>query len=398
MVGLSCLSTAKAPKDKRKPVLPLRILYIINDPGFFLSHRLPIAIEAKRSGYDTNVATGAGDKVKNIKAAGLKYCYLPISRGGINPLSELRLFIAMIRIYRLVRPNLVHLVTIKPVLYGGIIARFLRVPSAVFAISGMGYVFTEEGRGWLRRIAEKLYRLALGHPNSKVIVQNIADRDGLSHIGALKRGQDVLIPGSGVDLKEYITTPLPEGCPIIVLPARMLWDKGVGEFVEASRILQKQGCSARFVLVGSYDPQNPAAVPLEKLNKWKAEGPVEWWGYCEDMPLVFAMAILVVLPSYREGTPKVLLEAAASGRAIITTDAPGCRDVVEPGINGELVPIKNATALADAIGKLLKHKEVLEAMGWRSRKIAEAKFGIERVVEDHMKIYKALLKNTKSNE
>lgn len=379
--------------------MPTSILYIINDPGFFISHRLPIAIEAKRLGYNVVVATAAGEKVKNIIASGFRYCHLPISRGSKNPLSELRLICSIIRLYISVRPDLVHLVTIKPVLYGGILSRILRVPAMVFAISGMGYLFTEKRHGWLRRIVEMLYRLALKHPNCKIIVQNIADQAVLRSIGALKREQDVLIPGSGVDLEEYRPSPLPKGPPIVMFPSRMLWDKGVGEFIVAARTLKEQGCKARFTLVGSYDPQNPAAVALQQLNKWKSEGQVEWWGHREDMPNVFAMSTLVVLPSfYREGVPKVLLEAAASGRAIITTDAPGCRDVVEPGINGELVPIKNAKALTDAIGKLLKDKEVLEVMGRRGRKIAETKFGIERVVADHMKIYKNLLKNTKSNE
>jgi glycosyltransferase involved in cell wall biosynthesis len=378
-------------QSKEGLLLSPRILYIINDPAFFLSHRLPVALEAKRSGYEVIVATGPGEGVEDILAAGLGHHCLPLARGGMNPWAELRLLGALARLYRSVKPDLVHLVTIKPVLYGGILARLMKVPSMVAAISGMGYLFTGTRQGVTRRIAEVFYSLALGHRNCKVIVQNQADREALQAMGALGRKRDVLIPGSGVDLEQFWPSQIPQGPPLVVLPARMLWDKGVGEFVQAAEILRKQGADARFVLVGAHDPHNPSGVPLEQLETWQAQGSVEWWGQCRDMPEVLAKASLVVLPSYREGMPKALLEAAATGRAIVTSDAPGCRDVVEPGKNGELVPIKDAQALAQVIGRLLGDRKLLETMGRRSREKAEAEFGVERVVAAHMEIYRELL-------
>lgn len=372
--------------------MPSKILYIVNDPAFFLSHRLPVALEAKRSGYEVMVATGPGEGVEEILTAGFGHRLLPLARGGMNPWAELRLLAAIGRLFRAERPDLVHLVTIKPVLYGGILARFMKVSGVVAAISGMGYLFTGKRRGAARRIAEFFYRLALGHGNSRVIVQNQADREGLQEMGAIGRNQDVLIPGSGVDLEQFRPNPIPEGQLLVILPARMLWDKGVAEFIQAAIKLQEQGNNARFALVGGHDPYNPAAVSLEQLENWQAHGPVEWWGHCRDMPDVLSRACLVVLPSfYREGVPKVLLEAAAAGRAIVTTDAPGCRDVVEPGMNGELVPVKDAQALAQVMGRLLTDRDLLQEKGRCGREKAEAEFGVERVVAAHMEIYRELL-------
>jgi glycosyltransferase involved in cell wall biosynthesis len=366
-------------------------LFIINDPIFFISHRLPLAVAAKKAGYKVFVATGAGENQSAITDAGFEYLQLPLTRGGMNPFSELRLLWAIAAVYRLVRPDLVHLVTIKPVLYGGLLARLLRVPAMVAAISGMGYLFASERRSLARRLAECLYRVALGHPRSRVIVQNTADREALFRIGALKHDHDMLIPGSGVDLDAFTSTPMPEAMPLVVLPARMLWDKGVGEFVEAAHILSQRNISVQMALVGPYDPHNPRAVPLAQLEDWRANGPVEWWRRRDDMPKVLASASIVALPSYyREGVPKALLEAAASGRAIVTTDAPGCRDVVEPGKNGLLVPARDAVALADAIQELLADHERLVEMGRYSRQKAVAEFGIERVVDLHMQIYREL--------
>ena len=372
-----------------------KILYIVNDPAFFLSHRLPIAVKAKQNGYEVVVATGPGEEVEDINAAGIRHYLLPLTRGGTNPLAELRLFVSIARFFRLEQPDLVHLVTIKPVLYGGVLARLMRVPAMVAAISGMGYLFTDRRREAARKFVEMFYRQALGHKNNRVIVQNQADRKALQTMGALSNNQDVLIPGSGVDLEEFSPSPLPDGTPLVVLPARMLWDKGVGEFVRAAEMLKKQGVEAHFVLAGGHDLQNPSGISLQQLEAWQAQGPVEWWGHCRDMPDVLARASIVVLPSYREGMPKTLLEAAAAGRAIVTTDAPGCRDVVESGKNGELVPIKDAQALAQVMGRLLADRKLLEEMGRRSREKAEAEFGVERVVAAHMEIYRTLLAQVK---
>lgn len=369
-----------------------RLMIVVNDLGFFLSHRRPVALGALHSGYEVFVATPGGPRVEALKRVGLHHMAWRVSRGSTRPLGELRSVMSLARAFRKVRPDIAHLVTIKPVLYGGALARLLGIPAVVAAISGMGYLFVDAGRrrGVARLGVVAAYRFAFGHPRCRVIVQNRDDEAALRAIGALRPGQAVLVRGSGVDLDVFQATPLPDGVPLVVLPARMLWDKGVGEFVGATERLRARGVAVRMALVGPYDPENPAAVPLAQLEEWRDRGPVEWWGYRDDMPEVFRSAHLVVLPSYREGVPKCLLEAAAAGRAIVTTDAPGCRDVVEHGENGLLVPPRNAAALAEAIASLVGDRKRLEAMGRRGRAKAEGEFGVDRVVRGHLSVYRSL--------
>lgn len=384
------ISSSYRPREG-KDLASETLLFVVNDPAFFLSHRLPLGRAARDSGYEVIVATGPGDGVYTIQQEGMTHYPLPLTRSGTNPVGELRLLLAIGQLYRRIQPDIVHLVTIKPVLYGGIMARLSRVPGVVSAISGMGYLFTGDRSGPARRAAEMLYRLALGHSNSRVIVQNTTDRDALHDMGALKRDQDVLIPGSGVDLAVFRPVPLPEGEPLVVLPARMLWDKGVGEFVEAASLLRERGVNSRFALVGGHDESNPGAVPESTLKAWQQSGPVEWWGKQADMPGVLASASLVILPSYyREGVPKALLEALAAGRAVVTTDAPGCRDVIEEGRNGFLVPVRDAQALADVMEKILADPQRLQTMGEYGRAKAEREFGVDSVVEAHLQVYRAL--------
>ena len=202
--------------------------------------------------------------------------------------------------------------------------------------------------------------------------------------------QSVMIKGSGVDLERFKPKSLQKGTPLVILPARMLWNKGVGEFVEAARILHSNEVDVRLVLIGSYDPHNPEAVPLAQLERWNEKGPVEWWGYREDMPDILAACHLVVLPSYREGISKALQEAAAAGRAIVTTDSIGCREVVDHGLNGLLVPLRDSRALAEAINILLRDFNRLEVMGQEGRKKAEEEFDVENVIHAHLEIYKEL--------
>ena len=368
----------------------MKLLLLVNDPAFFLSHRLPVAQAARRAGYDVVVATGPGHGGETIRGHGIQHREVPMSGAGRNPLGELRALLAVRRLLKEEAPDIVHLVTIKPILYGGLVARWLGIPAMVAAVSGMGYLFTAERAGAVRRLAEMLYRAALDHPNGRVIVQNEDDRDGLRAMGALRRDQAVLVPGSGVDLDAFAPTPLPAGRPVVLLPARMLWDKGVGEFVEAARALRQRGLDARFVLAGTAGHHNPASVPLARLEAWREEGVVEWWGWQPDMAAVLAQASIVTLPSYREGMPKVLLEAAAAGRPVVTTDVPGCRDAVDPGRSGELVPARDAAALAAAIERLLGSPGERAAMGARGRERAEARHGIDRVVEAHLAIYGTL--------
>jgi len=321
---------------------------------------------------------------------------LPISRSGRNPFAELRTLWGLYRLMRTISPDLVHLVTIKPVLYGGMMARLSGVPAMVVAISGLGTVFVDRDkkRSWMRSGIEWLYRLALGHSNAKVILQNPDDRAALIGMGAVHKDKTVLIRGSGVSLATYPMRPEPEGVPIVTFAARLLEDKGVREFVEAARVLKERGVVARFLLAGSPDPGNLTSITEKDLSHWSNDGFVKTLGYQSDIPNLFANSNIVVLPSYREGLPKVLIEAAACGRAVVTTDVPGCRDAIEPELTGLLVPVRDPLSLADAIQFLIENPERRKQMGTSGRALAESEFAIEKVVDAHLAIYRELTNGT----
>jgi glycosyltransferase involved in cell wall biosynthesis len=297
--------------------------------------------------------------------------------------------LALWRLYRRERPDLVHHVALKPVIFGAMAAWLARVPGQVNAVAGMGWLFTTTSG--IVRLVRPVIRWMLGRllnrPHSLTIVQNPEDRILLERAGvSAKRLR--LIRGAGVDVQIFFPVAPPPEPVRIVLVARMLWDKGVGEFVEAARILSESGANARFVLVGDPDPANPASVPESTLLSWNGQNGVEWWGRREDMPSVLQSAHIACLPSYREGLPKTLLEAAATGLPIVTTDAPGCREVVRDGINGFLVPVRDSVALAAALKRLIDDAVLRRSMGEQSRLRAETEFGLETVIAQTLETYR----------
>ena len=371
-------------------------MFTVNDAGFFLSHRLPIAQAAAAAGYEVHVATAPGPAVERVRDQGLAHHAVPLSRRGLNPFAELRTLWSLARLYRRLRPELIHQVTSKPVLLGGLAARLAGAPAVVSAVSGLGYLFIT--RGWaaaaLRGLIKLGYRLALRRPGARVIFQNPDDRRKFLDQGLIEAGADVLIKGSGVDTARFAPSPEPDGEPLVVLPARMLRDKGVAEFVAAARALRAEGVQARFALAGDSDPGNPTAIPETQLRAWQDEGLVEWWGYRADMPEVLAQAHIVCLPSYREGLPKSLIEAAACARPIVSCDVPGCREIARAGENALLVPPRDAEALAGALRELLGDPELRRRLGARGRALVEAEFSLERVIEQTLALYAALLDET----
>lgn len=372
------------------------LLFIVNSPEFFISHRLALALAARDEGFTVHVATGPGRAREQIEAQGLVHHEIPLSRSGRNPFTELCSLWAIFRLMRSINPRLVHLVTIKPVLYGGLVARIARVPAVVVAISGLGSVFVSHNRSgvWLRNVIKRIYRLALGHPNIKVIFQNPDDRSVLVNSGAIRTDQTEMIRGSGVALSEYHVHPEPEDAPVVIFAARLLKDKGVVEFVTAARILSARNVHAKFWLAGSPDPDNPTSVTEEQIAEWRLQDAVEPLGFRSDIADLFARSNVVVLPSYYgEGLPKVLIEAAACGRPVVTTDHPGCRDAIEAGRTGLLVPVRDATALANAIQSLIEDPVGRKKMGAAGRALAEKEFAIEKVVGAHLRIYRDLLTN-----
>jgi len=371
-----------------------RLLFVVTEDWYFVSHRLPLAIAALRAGYRVAVATRVQDHAAQIAEAGVELLTLKRwRRSSLNPLLEVAAVAELAGVVRHWRPDIVHLVALKPVLYGGLAARLGGAGLRVNALAGLGFVFVQ-GRALarlLRPLIKLAFRWTLGGERAVTIVQNPDDGDLLVREGLIEASHLRLIRGSGVDLQRFNATELPVERPIVLLMSRMLWNKGVGEFVEAARQATARGADARFVLVGDPDPENPAAIPRGTLEQWSESGVVEWWGQRSDAPTVLAQAQIVVLPSYREGLPKVLLEAAASGRPMIATDVPGCREVVEPGVTGLLVPARDAGRLADAMLQLLADPARCRQMGSRARQLAEREFGIEAVVARTLELYREML-------
>jgi glycosyltransferase involved in cell wall biosynthesis len=375
-----------------------RLLFVVNADWFFVSHRLKLAQACIRQGYQVGLCAGESDCRALIEAEGIQFFGLPIDRGGTHPLRDARTLQALLRVYREFRPDLVHHVTIKPVLYGSIAARLLGIRGIVNAVSGLGYAFIPRQREQfhhraLRVALRAAYRIALSAPNTRVIFQNEDDRRVFVDARLVKPAQTRLIRGSGVDLALFRPAPLPQGDFLALVPSRLLWDKGIGEFVEAARQLKREHPRARFVLVGRLDPANPAAIGAAEVESWVAEGVVEWWKSLShsDMPDIYRQAHVVVLPSYREGLPLALVEAAACARPLIATDVPGCRDTVLAGESGWLVADRSAGAVRTALAEALRDRNRLERMGARGRALAEARFGLTEVIQSTQATYDELL-------
>lgn len=366
------------------------VLFVVNDLNFFLSHRLPIAIQARLENYEVHIASKYDlEAVLNIESHGVIFHSIPFSRSSCSIFSEIKVFYQLFSLIKSLKPGVVHLVTIKPVLYGGIVCRILGVKRVVAAISGLGYVFITDGlrAEILRTLIVKLYKLALSSINTVVIFQNRTDMATFIDLGVVNKSQVELIRGAGVDLREYsfnteINKPIK-----VVLAARLLKDKGVLEYLSAVRELNRRGVSAQYKLVGDIDLGNPSSFSQEELIQIQAEGIVDVEGFVRDIPKLFSDANIVVLPSYREGLPKVLIESAACGRAVVTTDVPGCRDAIISNKTGVLVPVKDSLALADAIQLLVEDDQMRNNMGKEGRLFSERTFDIQAVVKRHLELY-----------
>jgi glycosyltransferase involved in cell wall biosynthesis len=367
-----------------------KVLFLQTEDSSFYSHRLPMALAAKAEGHEVVVAAREGGHGDRIRAAGLRFIPLPWRRSSVNPFYELYMVSRIVRLYAAERPDLVHHVSAKPILYGSFAAAVCGVPAVVNALIGLGFVFISDSlkARALRGLVCRALRAAFSVRNSVVIFQNEDDRGLFVGGGIVAADKTVLIRGSGVDTVHFAPSPEPEGAPLVVLPGRMLWDKGVGEFVEAARLLALEGVRARFALVGDRDEENPAAVPAARLAEWKDAGVVEWWGHRADMLEVYSQASVVCLPSYREGLPKALMEAAACARPLVAADVPGCREVVRHEDTGLLVPVRDGRATADALRRLLADGALRRRLGASARRLAVEEFAQEKVVAQTLKVYR----------
>ena len=374
-----------------------KILFLVNDLSFFISHRLDIALAAKKKGYEVKIAYGELGRLKKKNSIKGMQCFqVPLKRGSINPFRELWAFLFIIYTFYSIKPDIVHLITIKSYLYGGISARILRVPSVVSSIAGLGSFFH------VKSLKNKIFKFftypffyfAFKHPNQFIIVQNSEDKKILVNWGVLNPKKVKLIEGSGVNLKKFYKFKYRGKIPVICFASRLLRDKGVYDFISAAKIIKKRGLLVKFILAGDIDPDNPTSITDKELEDIRYNGNVEVVGYKKDIANLYSKCHIICLPSYfGEGLPKSLIEAAAAGRAIITTNHPGCRDAIIPNKTGLKVPIKNPQKLARAMQKLILNLKLTKNMGLEGRKLAEKKFPIEKVVLLHLEIYKNLIKN-----
>lgn len=372
-----------------------RLLTVVTEDWYFRLHWLTLARTAAEKGWDVTVATRINkpEHAEAIAAAGLRLVPLALDRSSLNPLREWAAVGALTELYRREKPDLIHHVALKPVLYGSLAAKRAGVPHWLNGLPGLGYVYAsdEPKARLLRPLIGGMFRLLLNDRRSRVLLQNHDDARFFAN-GIVAPERVHCVRGVGVDIARYAPVPEPAGPPLAVLAARMLWEKGVAELVEAARLLRERNMSLRIALVGGPDPGNPRSVPEEVLRGWQAEGVVEWWGQRDDMPEVWRQASIAVLPTtYREGLPTVLLEAAASGRPLIATDMPGCREVVRPGDTGLLVPPGDARALAEALATLAGDTALRARMGAAARRAAETEFAIPVVTTQVLDLYQQML-------
>jgi glycosyltransferase involved in cell wall biosynthesis len=370
------------------------ILFVVNDPRFFVTHRLILAKGIRDAGYAVHVAVPLGMYAaaeEAIAEAGIQVHHVGIERQGRNAIRDLAAILRLVRLYRELRPDIVHHITVKPILYGSIAARIARIPGVVNAISGRGRLFANHTFASRLRavVLTTLYRAVLRHPNAILIFQNADDRSSFIRAAIVDEEYAVLIEGSGTELQRFDPNARPDEPPIVLLPARILRQKGVGEFIGAARVLRQEGSVARFVIVGD-SAGNRDAFPSDELELARKNGFIETWGWSEDMPGVMAKAAIVCLPTYHEGLPKALIDACAAGRPIVATDIAGCRAVVTHGVNGFLVPPRHVTALANALRALLSDPVLRGHMGRQSLEVAAAKFDVALVIRATLEVYKAL--------
>jgi len=370
------------------------ILFAVTEDWYFWSHRQPMAAYLQQQGCEISLATRFNEHQSDCIGMGLECVAVTFERSLRHPLRDLRAMFGLWRALRDTNPEIVHLVSHKPILLS-VLALFAN-PGTQFvaAFTGMGYLFSsgEPRAWWVQRTVVLALRLLLRRANVSIIVQNEEDRRLLRRERIGRAGRTTIIAGVGVDTKVYAFSALDfVAAPIILLPARLIRDKGVAEFVAAARIVKRSVAAARFVLVGAEDSDNPAAIQRSQIESWVTQGLVEWWGPQDDMPVVYQQARIVCLPSYREGLPKVLLEAAACGRPLVATDVAGCREVCRDGVNGSLVEAQSAESLAAAIIALIATPNLQQSYGAAGRALVEREFSVEKIGQQTLGYYRQVL-------
>jgi glycosyltransferase involved in cell wall biosynthesis len=373
-----------------------KLFIVVNHDWFFLSHRKEIALAAKRVGYNISIVTKDTGKRKIIEDLGLKFIDLPLDSTGMNIWKEIKTFRFLYTLYRFAKPDIVHQVGLKMMLWGGLAAKLGKVKGVINAITGLGILFAEENFKSLKtRCLLHVLRYSHNRNNLKVIFQNNEDKSLFLDYKIIKAEQSSMIKGSGVDLFDFAYSPEPTHGKIkVVLTARMVEDKGVLDLIDAANLLKAEYCkNVQFILCGGID-SNPKAITEEKLLHFCDGEYICWLGHRSDIKNILINSHIFVLPSYyKEGLPKSLIEAAAIGRPIVTTNSVGCKETVIDGYNGFLITIKKPVELAERLKQLFDNKALRIEFGINSRKIAERDFSIESVVAKHLDIYKQMKGN-----
>jgi glycosyltransferase involved in cell wall biosynthesis len=379
--------TSDRPRERR------RICYVETQDWAFSSHRARLGRAALDAGFEVHVLAPPSGAEARLREAGFVFHPLRMQRGSLNPLGESLAIADLVRAYRSLRPDVVHHIALKAVLYGSVAARVARVGAVVGSVTGLGYSFIPGGasRRLLRGAVSGMLRAALSTSRAHTVFQNPDDRRLFIELGIATAERSRVVLGSGVDTRRFAPSPEPEGDPVVLVGTRMLYDKGILELVEAARALKSQGVSFRLVLAGAPDPKNPASIAEERLRAWQAEGLVEWLGQVDDMAGLLRRCHVACLPSYREGLPLFLAEAAASGRPLVGTDVPGCRAVVRDGETGLCVPARDVGALATALGRLIDDARLRHRLGAAARTFAEAELSDERIVFQLLSLYEELM-------
>jgi len=365
----------------------MKVLLFANTDWYLYNFRRDLALGLRNRGDEVILLSPPGEYTKRLQELGFRWLSIALSRRSMNPLRELGTIVRLAQIYWREKPDLVHHFTVKCVLYGTIAARWAGVKAIINSITGLGYIFLP-GELWkrvLRNFVYLWYRLILH--GTQVVFENDEDRQAFIRLGFIQAQDGNLIPGVGVDTTRFKISPLPAGVPIVLMAARLLWDKGVGEFVEVAEQLHSEGIKARFTLAGRTDPGNPASISEAQIETWRSEGHIEWLGWIEDMAKVLEQTSIVCLPSYREGLPTVLIEAGACGRPVVATDVPGCRLAVQDGVNGLLAFERDPISLSDALRKLLSNPVICQDMGIAGRRRVEEMFSSERILVKILEVY-----------
>ena len=365
------------------------ILFIVSEDWYFISHRLHLATTAIEKGFSVTLLTNVSKNRSLIEASGVKVIDWHINRSGLNVFLDIKAILRISQVIRQCNPDIIHAVAIKPVVYSALVSLTSGVKIRIFALGGLGFSFSSNKTlaKLLRPILIFVLRILLKGPRTRLILQNHDDYELFLRKNIIKSDKVRLIRGAGVDTHKYYPNKLDNDPTLVILPSRMLWDKGISEFVTCAKKFKENGINARFCLIGSPDNYNPESIPLQKLEEWSDEGIIEWWGQQDDMKKVYSQSAIVCFPSYREGLPKSLLEAASCGLPIVAYDVPGCREIIKDGVNGFLVSFKDIDGMYSAILKLLRDSNLRHRMGYSGRELVIKEFSKEIIASQTMKVW-----------